>query len=80
MIICAHESFDGLSLVYTILLESAMSILGLAYERAIFQLLDLKIKKEFDFFHHRHFKPIGHDLAKFITKDLLVESKIMSST
>jgi hypothetical protein len=42
-------------------------------------LLDLKTKKEFEFSHHRHFKPIGHDLAKFIKKDL-VEPKIMLST
>jgi hypothetical protein len=50
-----------------------MCILGLTYERAIFQLLDLKTKKEVELSHHRYLKPIGHDLAKFIKKDLLVE-------
>jgi hypothetical protein len=52
-----------------------MCILGLAYERAIFQLLDLKTKKEFEFSHHRHFKPISHDLAKFITKRFVRRTK-----
>jgi hypothetical protein len=47
----------------------------LAYERAIFQLLDLKTKKEFEFSHHRYFKPIGHDLAKFITKRFVSRTK-----
>jgi hypothetical protein len=45
-----------------------MSVPRLAYERAIFQLLDLKTKKVLEFSHHRHFKPIGHDLAKLFTK------------
>jgi hypothetical protein len=43
-------------------------------------LLDLKTKKLFEFSHHRHLKPISHDLAKLITKILLVEPKMMSST
>jgi hypothetical protein len=45
-----------------------MSLLGLAYECTIFQLLDLKTKKVFEFSHHRHLKPIDHDLAKLFTK------------
>jgi hypothetical protein len=45
-----------------------MSVLGLAYERVIFQLLDLKTKKVFEFSHHSHLKPIGQDLAKLFTK------------
>jgi hypothetical protein len=55
-------------------------ILGLAYERTIFQFLDLKTKKEFEFFHHRHLKPIDHDLAELIKKYLLAESKMISLT
>jgi hypothetical protein len=50
-----------------------MCILGLTYECDIFQLLDLKTKKEVELSHHRYRKPIGPDLAKFIKKDLLVE-------
>jgi L-rhamnose mutarotase len=45
------------------------------YERDIFQLLDLKTKKEFEFSHHRYFKPISHDLAKFITKRFVSRTK-----
>jgi hypothetical protein len=52
-----------------------MSVFGLAYERAIFQLLDLKTKKVFEFSHHRHLKPIGHDLAKLITKGFISKTK-----
>jgi hypothetical protein len=52
-----------------------MCILDLAYECAIFHLLDLKTKKEFEFSHHRHFKPIGHDLAKFLTKRFVSRTK-----
>jgi hypothetical protein len=42
-------------------------------------LLDLKSKKECDNPHHGYFKPVNHDFAKLIKKDLLVESKIMPS-
>jgi hypothetical protein len=52
-----------------------MSVFGLAYERVIFQLLDLKIKKVFEFSHHRYLKPIGHDLAKLITKEFISRTK-----
>jgi hypothetical protein len=52
-----------------------MSVLDLAYERAIFQLVDLKTKKEVDLSHHRHLKSIGHDLAKLITKGLISKIK-----
>jgi hypothetical protein len=52
-----------------------MSVLGLTYECVIFQLFDLKIKKVFEFSHHRHLKPIGHDLAKLITKEFISRIK-----
>jgi hypothetical protein len=80
MTISAHESLDGLCIIHTKLLEYVTSILYLANENLIFNLLDLKSKKECEFTHHGYFKPIGHNLAKLITKDLLVEPKIMSST
>jgi hypothetical protein len=38
-------------------------------------LLDLKTKKVFEFSHHRHFKPIGHDLDKLITKGFISRTK-----
>jgi myosin-crossreactive antigen len=52
-----------------------MSILGLAYECPILQLFDFKTKKVFEFFHHRHLKPIGHDIAKLITKGFISRIK-----
>jgi hypothetical protein len=45
MIISAHGSFDGLCLVHAKLLEYVMSILCLANEDSIFDILDLKSKK-----------------------------------
>jgi hypothetical protein len=80
MTISAHWSLDGLCIIHTKLLEYVMSILCLANEDLIFYLLDLKSKKECEFPHHGHLKPISHDFAKLIKKDLLVEPKIMSST
>jgi hypothetical protein len=35
----------------------------------------LKTKKVFEFSHHRHLKPIGHDLAKLITKGFISKTK-----
>jgi hypothetical protein len=52
-----------------------MCILGLAYKCAIFQLLDSKTKKEFEFSHYRHLKPINNDLAKLITKRFVSRTK-----
>jgi hypothetical protein len=57
-----------------------MSVLGLANKCVIFQLFDLKTKKVFKCSHHRHLKPIDHDLAKLITKGFIVEPKMISST
>jgi hypothetical protein len=75
MTVCANGSLDGLGLVHAKLLESVMSILGLAYKRVIFQMLDLKIKKVFEFSHHRHLKHIDHDLAKLIIKKFISRAK-----
>jgi hypothetical protein len=80
MTISAHESFDGLCLVHGKLLEYVTSTHHLANEGPILDLLDLKSEKEYENLHHGHFKPIGHNFAKFIKKDLLVEPKKMSST
>jgi hypothetical protein len=52
-----------------------MSVLSLTYEHAIFELLDSKTKKVFEFSHHRHLKPIGHDLAELITKGFISRTK-----
>jgi hypothetical protein len=71
MSICAHRSLDGFHLVHAKLLENIMCILGLAKKGSIFKLLDLKTNEEPQLSHHRHLKPIGHDLAKLIIKRLI---------
>jgi hypothetical protein len=75
-----HVTLDRLCILHTKLLEYVTSILRLVNEGSIFNLLDLKSKKECEYTYHEHFKPIGHDFAKLIKKDLLVELKIISST
>jgi hypothetical protein len=73
--ICAHESLDGFCLVHGKLFENIMYILCLAKKGRIFKLLDLKSKKELQLSHHRHFKPVGHDIAKLIIKRLISRTK-----
>jgi hypothetical protein len=67
MTISVHGCLDGLYPVHAKLLEYVMSILRLV-NKAILDLLDLKFKKECENSQHAHFKPIGHDFAKLITK------------
>jgi hypothetical protein len=52
-----------------------MSILCLTNEGPIFGLIDLKSKKECENPHHGHFKPIGHDFIKLITKGFVSRTK-----
>jgi hypothetical protein len=75
MTISAHGSLDGLYLIHTKLLEYVTCILHLAYECPNFDLLDLKYKKECEFIHRGHFKPIGHDFAKLIKKGFVSRTK-----
>jgi hypothetical protein len=48
--------------------EYVTCALYLTNESPFFDLLDLKSKKEYENSHHGHFKSIGHDFAKLITK------------
>jgi hypothetical protein len=75
MTISAHASLDGLCLVHAKLLEYVTSILHLANEGPILDLLDLKSKKEYGNPHHGHFKHISHDFAKLITKRFVSRTK-----
>jgi hypothetical protein len=52
-----------------------MSILHLANEGSLFDLLDLKSKKEYENPHHGHLKPIRHYFAKLITKEFVSRTK-----
>jgi hypothetical protein len=46
----------------------------------LFGLFDLKLKKECENFHHRYFKPIGHDFSKLFIKWFVSRKKIISLT
>jgi hypothetical protein len=57
------------------IIEYVSCILCLAYESPIFNLFDLKSKKEREFTHHGHLKPVSHDFAKLITKRFISRTK-----
>jgi hypothetical protein len=59
MTICWHWHLDGLGFVHVKLLQHIIGVLGLTYERAILELLDLKSKKELQLSHHGHLEPIA---------------------
>jgi hypothetical protein len=75
MSISPHGSLDGLRLVHAKLFEYATCILYLANESPLFSLLDLKSKKECEYSHDRHFKPIHHNFAKLFTKGFVSRTK-----
>jgi hypothetical protein len=68
MTICSHGSLDWLCIVHAKLFEYITCVLYLGNESPFFGLLDLKSKEECENSHHGYLKPIGHDLAKLITK------------
>ena len=75
-----HRCLDGLGLVHVKLLQHVVGVLGLTYQRAILELLDLKFKEELQLSHHGHLEPICHNPTKFLTKATQVLPNIMSST
>jgi hypothetical protein len=75
MIISAHGSLDWLCFVHAKFFEYVTSILRLSNESSLFDLLDLKSKKECENPHHGHFKPICHYFAKLITKGFVSRTK-----
>jgi hypothetical protein len=80
MTISTHGRLDWLCFIQAKLFEYVTSILRLANEGSLFDLLDLKSKKECENPHHGHLKTICYYFAKLITKDLLVEPNIILST
>jgi hypothetical protein len=63
--------FDGLGIVH----EHIIGVLGLTYECAILELLDLKSKKELQLAHHRHLKSFGHNPTQLINPNLVSRAK-----
>jgi hypothetical protein len=70
-----HGCLDGLGLLHVKLLQHVIGVLGLTYERAILELLDLKSMEELQLTHHGHLKPICHNPTKFLTKSHISTSK-----
>jgi hypothetical protein len=70
-----HRCFDGLGIIHVKLLEHIIGVLGLTYEHAILELLDLNTEKELQLTHHRHLKSFGHDPTKLINPRLISRSK-----
>jgi hypothetical protein len=75
MTISAYGSLDWLCFIHAKLFKYVTSILCLANESSIFDLLDLKSKKECENPHHRHFKFIHHHFAKLVTKGFVSRTK-----
>jgi hypothetical protein len=50
-------------------------VASLTQESPFLHLLDLKSKKELQFSHHRHLKPLVHDSTKFFTKFIISRPK-----
>jgi hypothetical protein len=73
--ISPYGSLDGLHLVHAKLLEYVTCILCLTNESPLFDLLDLKSKKKYEYFHHGYFKHICHNFAKLFTKGFVSRSK-----
>jgi hypothetical protein len=75
MIISTHGSLDWRCFVHAKLFEYVTSILRLANESFLFDLLDLKSKNECENPHHGYFKCIHHYFAKLITKGFVSRTK-----
>jgi hypothetical protein len=75
MTISAYGRFDWLCFVHAKLFEYVTSILRLANEDFLFDLLDLKSKKECENPHYGHLKPIRHYFTKLITKGFVSRTK-----
>jgi hypothetical protein len=75
MTISAHVCLDWLCFIHAKLFEYVTSILHLANEGSLFDLLDLKSKKECENPHHGHLKHIHHYFVKFIIKGFVNRTK-----
>jgi hypothetical protein len=70
-----HWCLNGLGFVHVKLLQHVLGALGLTYERAILELLDLKSKEELQLTYHGHLEPIHHNPTKFLTKNYISTTK-----
>jgi hypothetical protein len=80
MPIGSHGCLDGLGILHSKLVKYVLSVLGLADEGALLELLDLKSKEILQLPHHRHLEFLYHDPTKLFTSRLLVDPNMISST
>jgi hypothetical protein len=80
MPICPHWSLDGFGILHTELIEYVLSVLCLANEGAIFELLDLKSKEILQLPIMDMSNLCTMILLKSSQDDLLVDPKIIPST
>jgi hypothetical protein len=67
MPICSHRSLDGPSILHSKLFENVLSVLCLADEGALLELLNLESKKILQLPHHVHLKFMYHNSTKLLT-------------
>jgi hypothetical protein len=75
MPICSHGCLDGFVILHSKLLEYILSVLSLADEGAILELLDLKSKGILQLPHHRHLEFLYHNPTKLFTRGLVSRPK-----
>jgi hypothetical protein len=75
MPICSHRSLDGLVILHSKLLENVLSVLCLAHEGSLLELLDLESKEILQLPHHGHLKFMYHNSTKLYTGRLLSRPK-----
>jgi hypothetical protein len=68
MPICSHRSLDGLGILHSKLLENVLSVLCLANEGALLELLDLESKEILQLPQHGHLKFLYHNSTKLFTR------------
>jgi hypothetical protein len=75
MPICSHRSLDGLGILHSKLFEDVLSVLCLADEGALLELLDLESMKVLQLAHHGHIKFLYHNSTKLFTRWLVSRPK-----
>jgi hypothetical protein len=68
MPIGSHGCLNGFVILHPKLLKYTLNVLGLAYEGALLELLDLKSKEILQLSHHRHLEFLYHYPTKLFTR------------
>jgi hypothetical protein len=68
MSVCFHRSLDGLDILHSKLLEHVLSVICLADEGTILELLDLESEEVLQLPHHGHLEFLNHDSTELFTR------------